>query len=139
MFEATGGQIDAISQDADVDHIAGNAKVFRMMAVTTQATGADQVWRGLEHLRGVTGHGVGIAVIDSGIANHAALRDRVVAVGEFHRPARRPARTTTATARTSPASSPQDGRDGAAGMAPGASLVNLKVLGRGRLGQPPPM
>src|SRR5688572_5792802 len=46
VFEATGGQIDALSQDTDVDHIATNAKVFRMMAVTTQSTGADQAWSG---------------------------------------------------------------------------------------------
>ena len=83
VFEATGGQIDALSQDADVEHLSGNVRVFGSMAVTTQATGADQVWRGLDHLRGVTGRGVGIAVIDSGIANHAAVRDRVVASVDF--------------------------------------------------------
>ena len=36
VLEATGGQLDALSQDPEVDHIASNAKVFRMMAVTTQ-------------------------------------------------------------------------------------------------------
>src|SRR5512133_3886064 len=35
VLQATGGQIDALSQDPDVAHIAGNATVFRMMAVTT--------------------------------------------------------------------------------------------------------
>ena len=79
VLHATGGQIDALSQDADVRHIAGNTKVFRMMAVTTAATGADQVWAGVEQLRGVTGRGVAIAVIDSGIAPHAGVRDPVVA------------------------------------------------------------
>src|SRR6185436_17755835 len=34
VLRATGGQIDALSQDADVFHIAGNTKVSRMMAVT---------------------------------------------------------------------------------------------------------
>src|SRR5688572_29962410 len=128
VFEATGGQIDALSQDPEVPHISGNARVFRMMAVTTAATGADQVWRGLEPLRGVTGAGVGIAVIDSGIANHAAVRDRVVAAVDF-------------TAKQGPGKDAyghgthvagiiaQRERDGAAGMAPGAWLVNLKVLG----------
>src|SRR5215204_5303489 len=84
VFEATGGQIEALSQDPDVAHISGNNPVFRMMAVTAVATGADQVWSGLEQFRGVTGQGVGIAVIDSGIAvNHAALRGRVVATVDF--------------------------------------------------------
>src|SRR5262245_42979550 len=43
VLEATGGQLDAIAQDPDVDHLAGNAIVRRMMADTTEATGADQV------------------------------------------------------------------------------------------------
>src|SRR5258708_18110272 len=83
VFEATGGQIDAIAQDPDVDHVAGNSPVYRMDAVTAQATGADQVWSGLDQLRGITGRGIGVAVVDSGIANHPALRDRVVASMDF--------------------------------------------------------
>src|SRR5580765_5527699 len=54
VLEATGGQIDALSQDPDVAHIASDAKVFRQMAVTTQATGADQLWSGLQGLPGLT-------------------------------------------------------------------------------------
>src|SRR5437868_2452950 len=42
VLEATGGQLDAISQDPSVDHVSGNATVYRMMATTTTATGADQ-------------------------------------------------------------------------------------------------
>ena len=48
VLEATGGQIDAMSQDPDVDHMAGDARCHRMMAVTTESTGADQVWAGLD-------------------------------------------------------------------------------------------
>ena len=39
VLEATGGQIDAISQDTDIDHMAGDATVYRMMAVTTRGDG----------------------------------------------------------------------------------------------------
>src|SRR6187401_1467194 len=52
VLEATGGQIDAMSQDPDIDHMSGDATVHRMMAVTTQSTGAAQVWAGLEGSRG---------------------------------------------------------------------------------------
>src|SRR5687767_8491351 len=83
VLEATGGQIDAMSQDPDASHMAGDVPVHRMMAVTTQSTGADQVWAGLEGARGVTGKGIGVAVIDSGIAAHGALKDRVVASVDF--------------------------------------------------------
>src|ERR1051326_2537700 len=130
VLEATGGQIDALTQDPDVAHVAANSIVYRMMAVTTQATGADQAWAGLEHLRGITGRGVGVAVIDSGVFPHPALRDRIVASVDF---------TGSSTV-----SKPRDayghgthvagiiaesGADGYSGMAPGAWIVNLKALG----------
>src|SRR5919198_4281228 len=68
VLEVTGGQLDALSQDPDVDHIAGDVSVRRMMAVTTVATGADQVWAGVAEMAGIVGRGIGIAIIDSGIA-----------------------------------------------------------------------
>src|SRR5690348_14100195 len=68
VLEVTGGQLEALTSDSDVDHIAGDLPVHRMMAVTTEATGADQAWAGLEGLKGVSGRGIGVAVIDSGIA-----------------------------------------------------------------------
>src|SRR4051812_17984474 len=83
VLEATGGQIDAVSQDPDVEHVSGNPTVYRMMAVTTEATGADQVWSGVAGLPGFDGRGVTVAVIDSGIANHSALRDRVIVSRDF--------------------------------------------------------
>src|SRR5688572_19842767 len=128
VLEATGGQIDALSQDPDVDHMSGNAKVFRMMAVTTQSTGADQVWNGLERLRGLSGRGVGIAVIDSGIAPHGALRDRVVASVDFTDPTGR-GRDDYGHGTHVAGIAAEGDRDGFSGMAPGASLINLKVLG----------
>ena len=76
VLELNGGQLDALSQDEAVDHLSTDARVYRMMAVTTVATGADQVWPGFEGLRGLTGRGVGVAVIDSGIDNHPAPRAR---------------------------------------------------------------
>ena len=110
VLEATGGQIDAISQDDEVDHIASNARVYRMMAVTTEATGADQVWDGSELglARGFTGRGIGVAVIDSGVAAHSALKGRIVASMDFTdgATAKTWGSTSTATGRTSPARSP---------------------------------
>ena len=128
VLEVPGAALDALSQDPSVSHLSGDVPVRRLMAVTTEAIGADQVWRGaLAGLEGRTGTGIGVAVIDSGIANHQALRDRVVASVDF-------------TGRNG------SGRDqyghgthvagiiagsddsGYAGVAPGAHLVNLQVL-----------
>src|SRR5205823_5268580 len=83
VLQATGGQIDAMSQDPDTDHMAGDATVSRMMAITTQSTGADQVWAGLDGGRGFTGSGIGVAVVDSGVAPHGELKNRVVATVDF--------------------------------------------------------
>src|SRR4029453_6377204 len=78
VLQATGGQIDAIAQDGDVDHVAGNAIVRRMTAEMTEATGADQVWAGVNGLPGYDGSGVTVAVIDSGVAATGPLADRVL-------------------------------------------------------------
>jgi subtilisin family serine protease len=54
------------------------------MAVTNVAIGADQVWAGDGDVPGLTGRGVTVAVIDSGISErHNALRRRVIATMDF--------------------------------------------------------
>ncbi|MEO6239415.1 MAG: S8 family peptidase, partial [Vicinamibacterales bacterium] len=130
VIEATGGQIDAMSQDADVDHIAGDARVYRMMAVTTQATGADQVWGGLTGLRGLTGRGIGVAVIDSGVAPHSALRGAVVVAEDFtdQRGKGKAGRDEYGHGTHVAGIIAEKGTAGHIGMAPGVSILNLKVL-----------
>ena len=117
VLEVTGGQLEAISEDADVAHVAGDVPVQRM-GLTTEATGADQVWKGLPPGRGATGRGIGVAVIDSGIAVHAALRGRVVASVDFPGGRLRRCTMSTGTARTSPRSSPAATPTGTAGWRP---------------------
>jgi serine protease AprX len=127
VLEVTGGQLDALTQDPDVDHASGDVRVQRTMAVTTEATGATQVW-GTEQLRGFTGLGIGVAVVDSGVATHKALRGRIVASVDFTG-AKQPGGDAfghgTHVAGTIAASN--DG--GYAGIAPGANIVSLRVLG----------
>ena len=83
VLEVTGGQLDALARDPDVTHVSADSVVRPTMAVTHQAIGADQAWDGTLGLDGVTGAGVGIAIIDSGIANHADLQRRVVVSVDF--------------------------------------------------------
>ena len=83
VLEVTGGQLAALSEDADVDHASGDVRVQRTMAVTTESIGATQVWGSGVMLRGYTGRGIGVAVIDSGVAAHRALRSRIVASVDF--------------------------------------------------------
>ena len=96
--------------------------------MTAEAIGADQVWQGaVAGIEGVTGRGIGVAVIDSGIALHRSLRGRVVAAVDF---------TDSASIARDDyghgthvagiiAGSPDSGY---AGVAPGAHLVSLRVL-----------
>ena len=83
VLEVTGGQLDALARDPDVTHLSADSVVRPTMAVTHQAIGADQAWEGTLGLGGVTGAGVGIAIIDSGIASHADLGRRVVVSVDF--------------------------------------------------------
>ena len=107
-------------------------------AVSVGARAAQQLW-------GYDGAGVGVAVIDSGIANwhddlglpgqqlqgasgRRAARDGLRRLRQRSPPGRT---TTTATARTSRASSPATAMTPTArapGIAPAAHLVSLKVL-----------
>ena len=47
VLSVSAGQLDALSQDDDVDHLSGDVPVMRMGAETPQAIGADQVWSGV--------------------------------------------------------------------------------------------
>ena len=55
------------------------------MGVTNEAIGADQVWSDgwIEGAQGVTGDGVVVAVIDTGVAHVPELRGRIVASVDF--------------------------------------------------------
>ena len=55
VLDVTPEQLLALVADPAVPRISGDAKVQRMMAVTTQATGADQVHNGVAGLPGYTG------------------------------------------------------------------------------------
>src|SRR5204863_6634289 len=83
VLTVTPEQLDALRQDGAIDHLSGDARVERMMAVTTKATGADQVWGGFAGLPSYTGKGIGVAIIDSGIAAHQTLRGKVAAAFDF--------------------------------------------------------
>ena len=66
----TAGQLDALSEDTDVDHLSCTCRL---------SDGHDQDWRlsrcGRERfrMRGFTGRGVGVAIIDSGVGESQRL------------------------------------------------------------------
>jgi serine protease AprX len=70
-------------------HISGDAPVVADMTITNKVTRANEVWQsstgllGLFSSSGSSGRGIGVAVIDSGIADHTALDGRIVARVNF--------------------------------------------------------
>jgi serine protease AprX len=82
-LEVSRAELDLLSRDSALAHISADAPVSADMAITNKVTGALSVWQGtsglLSYTPGYTGAGIGVAVIDSGIAPHAAIADRVIA------------------------------------------------------------
>ena len=77
------GALDRVTRDAALDQVSGNHVVQSQVATVSEAVGADLAATGFAAVRGVTGQGIGIAIIDSGIANVPELRARVVASHDF--------------------------------------------------------
>lgn len=88
-LDLTRAEFDALTRDASVFHISKDLPVVADMAVTNKVTRAESVWQGTSGLLGIgstpgyKGAGIGVAVIDSGIAPHSAIGDRVVARVNF--------------------------------------------------------
>src|SRR5204863_7127243 len=83
-------ELDDLSLDRAVGHLAGDARVRNWLAVSNQATAADQVRAGypglllgLGAIAPVNGKNIGVAVVDSGIAAHTALTNKVAASVSF--------------------------------------------------------
>lgn len=82
-LEVSRAELELLSRDSTFAHISADLPVAADMAITNKVTGASSVWQGtgglLGSTPGYTGTGIGVAVIDSGIAPHAAVADRVIA------------------------------------------------------------
>jgi serine protease AprX len=84
-LEVNDAQLDALEHNPLYAHVSGDVPVVAHMAITNTVTQASAVWKGTPGLLGLlgtpgyTGTGVGVAVVDSGIAAHTALDTRVVA------------------------------------------------------------
>jgi serine protease AprX len=140
VVTATAGELSALRLVPGVLGISRDVVVAPLMTVSDKAMGADLARQsqagllGVGGLPAVSGAGVGVAVVDSGISWHPALAGRVVGAVSFVSgdsstedafghgthiagtiAGGRPAFQTTSTY--------------AGGVAPGAHLVNVRVLG----------
>jgi serine protease AprX len=146
VLRANSGEISELAADANVDHLSGDALVAPSMSVSNASTAADQTRAGsagllgLGAIPGVTGQGVVVAVVDSGIAEHRALAKRVIASVSFvtgdpstddaYGHGTHVAGIIAGSA--GPAASVTSLYNG--GIAPGVQLVNVRVLGANGVG-----
>ena len=160
VMHVPAGKLAALAADADASSLSSNYRVGGHMAVTNATIGADQVWVDgwAEGVKGVTGEGVGVAVIDSGVADLPELRGRIVVSMDFTATSKRFGqrfwRTANEAGDCSNSSSGSGGvrsrakddnghgthvagiiaaaganrRDDTRGVAPGVHIISLKVL-----------
>ena len=85
VLDVPAGRLAGLAADGSLDALSGNYRLRSHMGVTTVAIGADQVWEDgwAAGAAGVTGKGVGVAVIDSGVADLPELRGRIVVSMDF--------------------------------------------------------
>ena len=147
VLRVNAGQLAALQQDEAVDHLAGNVRYrtssgpagpvsatagpFEVDAMA-EGIGVDQVWAGAGDLPKLSGRGVTVAVIDSGFdPAHQALKDRTLltmdftggdGVDRFGHGTHVAALIAGQTGRTADTRMYR-------GVAPGAYLLNLRVLG----------
>ena len=137
----TAGQLAALQQDGTFDHLSGDFPIKSTSTDTLAASvndvaiGADQVWAGLEGVRGLTGRGVGVAVIDSGVfTGHAALANKVLVSVDFTGTGETTDRFGHGThvagtiAAVPPANPAAPDTEQYRGVAWGAQIINLRVL-----------
>ncbi len=141
VLYANSAETERLAADAGVDQLSGDAEVRTSMSVSNKATAADQVWAGkpgllgIGSISGVTGAGIVVAVVDSGISPHSALANKVVANVSF---VTGDPSVTDAFGHGTHVAGIIAGSGSVAssvtplytgGIAPGVKLVNVRVLG----------
>ena len=136
-------QVSKLAAESVFDTLSGDVPVAPFMSVSNVSTAADQTRNGTSGLlgligaiSGVTGKGVTIGVIDSGIAMHPALSEKVIANVSV---VNGDAQVTDGYGHGTHIAGIIAGNKTASkyvttkysgGIAPGAKLVNIRVLGR---------
>jgi len=139
-LEVSREQLERLRRGGEIQHLSADAPVLATMEVTNPTVAADQVWAGwsggiLGSYPGVTGQGVRIAVIDSGIAgNHAALKNKILASVDLTSGATGTQDefghgTHVAGIIAGRVTSGSTAAGYTVGVAPGARLINVRVLG----------
>src|SRR5437660_614753 len=137
---ANSSELADLAADPAVEHLSGDVPVRNWLAVSNQATAADQVRAGygggllgIGAIAPVNGRNIGVAVVDSGInVQHTALANKVVASVSF---VTGDPSTTDSFGHGTHVAGIIAGQPTTVtplytgGMAPGANVINVRVLG----------
>ena len=131
--------VAGLADDIEVDQLTTNQTLRAQDAVTNETIGADLVQAGTWDDEGggeaYDGRGVGVALIDSGVALMPQLAGRIVARIDFTNPRGFGLDAYGHGTHVAGIIASQAGtRDGDGGVAPGAHIVSLKVLDENGLG-----
>jgi serine protease AprX len=131
VFHMTAGQLVEFQTDENYDHLSSDVPI-RSSDVTTETIEANEVWAGTGPISKLTGNGVGVAVIDSGVDfNHAALKGRIAVSVDWtggkgeDKFGHGTHVAATIAGRAGATTDTADYR----GVASGANIINLRVLG----------
>jgi serine protease AprX len=128
----------ALAEDSEVDQLTTNQTLSAQDAVTNETIGADLVQAGTWDDGGgeaYDGRGVGVALIDSGVALLPQLAGRIVARVDFTTPGGSGLDAYGHGTHVAGIIASQSARrDGDGGVSPGAHIVSLKVLDEHGLG-----
>jgi hypothetical protein len=137
-LSGTSVQLDLTAHDPVVSALVEDEVVVGTMATTTQSTGANLLWPGGGgDFGGFVGSGIGVAVLDSGVSLHPDVAHRVSLRLNFATDAAPSdvedvyGHGTHVASIIAGSGAGSLGPDGSSyvGMAPGAELVSLRVLG----------
>jgi len=131
VLSVNAGQLAALRDDDAVDHLSGDIRIKSSVdAATVETLGADQAWSGAEGVPGLSGRGATVAVIDSGIdTRHNAFGSRVIFSKDFTGHGDASDHYGHGTHVAAIIAGEGSVESGYRGIAPGASLLNLRVLG----------
>src|SRR5258706_15598162 len=141
VLEANAAQLGTLSREPGIGQISGDLPVGDFMTVSTKTLAADQVRSGISGgllglggISGLTGQGVVVAVLDSGIYAHKALTGHLLAsvsmvageptTDEFGHGTHVAGIITGNASAAAGVTTAYTG-----GIAPGASLINVRGLG----------
>ncbi|HKE88381.1 MAG TPA: S8 family serine peptidase, partial [Vicinamibacterales bacterium] len=132
VVDVPAGALAALAADVEVEAVSSNQVVEANDDVTNQTIGADLVQAGgwAPGAPALTGEGIGVAVIDSGVANMPELRGRIVVSRDFtddRGPGLDKHGHGTHVAGIIAASG-ANRFDPTRGVAPGANIISLRVL-----------